>query len=322
MLLEFDLERDALQICDALHSRQITSEIKETRDDRFSLWVHEEDQLALARDLIEAWRAGDGVELAQAAEEGRRARKDQQRGQAREQQEAKRAQQAFDEARSGHAPAMSFGLIALCVGIHLLWVNGSGEAVFQALTIMEPDVTHVTRLIVGPLSFTWLPLPWNEPWRIFTPVLMHSVDGTGLRGLLSIHLIFNMMMLGYLGPRIETRHGSLYLAAFVILAGSLSNMLQYEVRSSPGFLGFSGVNYALLGLAWMRQRLPSPVDYGISDGTFQFLMLWMALGFMEELGSCMGLSAGSGFSMANWCHLGGLLVGFAWARVASRVSAR
>ena len=41
----------------------------------------------------------------------------------------------------------------------------------------------------------------------------------------------------------------------------------------------------------------------------QFMMIWFALGFVGN------------FGIANWCHLFGLLVGFAWAFIAHRVAA-
>ena len=70
----------------------------------------------------------------------------------------------------------------------------------------------------------------------------------------------------------------------------------------------SGVVYGLLGLIWLRGKLEPRVGYGLPRSTFQFMLIWLAFGFFPNSG------------VANWCHVGGILVGLAWAYLASKLS--
>ena len=312
LLTDFEVREEAERLSDALYACQIETEVSEGNSGRFGLWVYDQELMDRARELSDGWRDGAASELEEAAARGRQARAKHAKSAKREQQRAERLQQQVHSATEGTAPALSFGLIGLCLAIHGLRASGSGRTVFALLSFMDvrKDI-YGTIIPLGPFEFVWFPLPWDEPWRLVTPILVHQISGQGPMAFLSMHLIFNMLMLSSLGPRLERRHGSLYLGLFVIVSAALSNIAQYEIGGGPGFAGISGVVYGLIGLCWLRQRLQPGMDYGVTDGLFQFAMIWMLLGF---LATSMG--------MANWCHLGGLLVGFAWAQVATRLSRR
>jgi GlpG protein len=115
-----------------------------------------------------------------------------------------------------------------------------------------------------------------------------------------------MMMLGTFGRVIEGRHGARYLASFVLVAGVISNIAQFELAKSPLFSGMSGVVFGLLGMIWARGKLDPGIGYSLSRGTAQFAAIYLLLGFFPQ------------FGIANWCHLFGLLVGIAWAYLATR----
>ena len=140
----------------------------------------------------------------------------------------------------------------------------------------------------------------GQIWRIFTPCFIHF----GL-----IHLVFNLWMLFQIGSMLESRVGSGKLLLFVIVAGSLSNLVQGIIPRDVSWLpptlqgtllfgGMSGVLYGLFGWALSRQQR------GISGGLFfppstVFLLLaWMIAGFLFE-----------GLRIANWCHGVGFLIG-------------
>jgi len=171
--------------------------------------------------------------------------------------------------------------------------------VVGSLIIIDPRRPfEVTAFSVLGQRILWLGLPWHEPWRLITPVLVHF-DGW--------HILFNMLWLRDLGRIVEGRHGARHLLSFVLVSGILSNIAQYQIAQNPLFGGMSGVVYGLLGMIWVRGRIDPRAGYGLSRFTVQAMLLWMAIGFISPR-----------LAMANWCHLFGLLVGVVWGFVGAR----
>jgi membrane associated rhomboid family serine protease len=52
----------------------------------------------------------------------------------------------------------------------------------------------------------------------------------------------------------------------------------------------------------------------------QLMLIWLVLGFTGEFARGLGMTESVG--IANWCHLGGLLVGLGWAYVGAKLSKR
>jgi GlpG protein len=69
----------------------------------------------------------------------------------------------------------------------------------------------------------------------------------------------------------------------------------------------SGVVYGLFGYFWLRGRLDPSFGVNLQRSTVVILVGWMILGFVAR----------DVMRMANWAHLGGLVVGMAWGALAA-----
>ena len=130
-----------------------------------------------------------------------------------------------------------------------------------------------------------------QAWRYVTPAFIHfSV----------LHLVFNLLWWWYLGGQIEQRLGSGKLFILLIVGAALPNIAEF-FASGPRFGGLSGVVYALLGYSWLRARLQPDCGLAMPPALMGFMLVWLALGFLDMLGT----------PTANMAHLAGLLVGLA-----------
>jgi len=142
----------------------------------------------------------------------------------------------------------------------------------------------------------------TQPWGFFTSIFLHG----GLA-----HLFFNGFALLMFGPFLEQRIGSrkfleLFLAAGII--GSVFYFLFVLAGITPALpaLGASGAIYGILGaLAVLAPNMvvfvmfvPMPMRYAA--------VLWVAIEFLGTFSPASGI--------ANAAHLGGLLLGFVYAK--------
>ena len=134
----------------------------------------------------------------------------------------------------------------------------------------------------------------GEPWRLLTYSVLHS----GL-----VHLVFNTMMLVWLGPMLERAYGWWrFLAIYV--AGALGGSVLFCLLGDPRSLcvGGSGVLFGMMGAALVRnmragRHLFSFLDH---DGPRQLIGLIvtnLVLGMLIP-------------GVSNTAHVGGLLGGF------------
>ncbi|TKB56325.1 rhomboid family intramembrane serine protease GlpG [Ferrimonas aestuarii] len=178
------------------------------------------------------------------------------------------------------AGPLTLTIMVLCLAIYLPWFLGWQRPIFNVLHFFE----------------SWQAFSLAEGWRIFTPTLIHFDP---------MHIVFNLLWWWQLGGLIERRLGTGKLFVVLIVGGTLPNLVQFAMVG-PNFGGLSGVVYALVGYCWMMGRLRPESGIGLPQSYMMFLVLWMVAGF-------------AGFmNMANWAHLGGLVVGLAQAGLDSR----
>jgi len=302
LLRELGDEATAQRLVDALSDQGIETELKRG-EAKVSVWVIDEAHLRRASELASGWLEGGQSEaFEQSASRGSRARELTARIEERRQRHKDAIARQIQTRLKPRPSPLTWGLIALCVAVGLLTELGNERTMVATLTISDPRIpAGVTLISLFGTTLPWLELPWAEPWRLVTPVLVHF----GI-----IHILFNMLWLRDLGRIIEGTHGVRYLAAFVLTCAIISNVAQYEIGQKPLFAGMSGVVYGLLGLVWLRGRLDPWVGYGLSSSTMQFMLIWFVLGFVGN------------FGIANWCHLFGLLVGVCWAYLAHKLARR
>jgi GlpG protein len=184
--------------------------------------------------------------------------------------------------------------------------GGAMPAVNLRLLWQQAPVTVVV-LLLCLLVYGWQQLDWRsssallqltqpeQPWRWFTPMLLHFS---------LTHLVFNLAWWLYLGRQFEQQLGGRWLLLLTLTVAFISNAAQL-VMVNPQFGGMSGVVYGLFGYFWLAGLINPAQRLHISSGLAGFMLLWLLLGFFDVLW----------ISMANWAHLAGLLSGLLWAWV-------
>jgi GlpG protein len=274
-LVTLDSEDRARLLGDALYAEGVDTRVAESREGGFVVWVHDETQLDQARDLLQVFERSPDDPRFERARHEAEARR---RAEQKVQKKSRhRAVPVREEWRSrGAWGQLTVGLIVFTVAVTVL--AGFGD---------NTNVTAVLYCIPDRI------LDQGEAWRLITPIFLH---------LNLLHLAFNMWWLKDFGTFIERRHSPWMLAGLVISIGVLSNMAQ-ALLVHWKFGGMSGVVYGLFGYIWVRGRLDPTFGVRLERATVIILVGWMLLGFTGMM------------RMANMAHLGGLVVGVAWAVV-------
>ena len=188
----------------------------------------------------------------------------------------------------GHAPVV---ISLIVIAVITVW-----------LTSMSSNELAAGLMIVDPRQYEWVSLAdrlnalldtvsKGQIWRLITPDFLHFSWP---------HIIFNSVMLWFLGSQVEFIDGRTRLLVLALVASLLSNGLQYLV-TGPLFGGLSGVVYAIMGYCWLSQRrLPR---FQFPPALITFALAWMVLGF-TPLPNMLGMG-----NMANEAHLGGFIAG-------------
>jgi len=194
----------------------------------------------------------------------------------------------------GHAPVV---ISLIVIAVITVW-----------LTSMSRNELAAGLMIVDPRQYEWVSLAERlnalldtlskgQIWRLITPDFLHFSWP---------HIIFNSVMLWFLGSQVEFIDGRTRLLVLALVASLLSNGLQYLV-TGPLFGGLSGVVYAIMGYCWLSQRrLPR---FQFPPALITFALAWMVLGF-TPLPNMLGMG-----NMANEAHLGGFVAGLLVALV-------
>lgn len=171
-------------------------------------------------------------------------------------------------------------------------------ALLCLLVYAAPFLPELGRRVYGMLFYApGLDALFTEPWRLFTPMLLHfSV----------LHIAFNLMWWLDLGGNVEKRQGSGRLLSVTLLVAAVSNTAQFLV-TGPEFGGLSGVVYGLLGYVWVQGRLRPASGLFLPNNVLFIMLAWLLLCWTGLLGP-----------VANHAHLAGLLAGAAlgwfWAQ--------
>lgn len=204
-----------------------------------------------------------------------------------------------DSYRSGWA---SWGLEApVC---RLIIIACTAVYVVQLLTVQSGVVTDL--LDLDPRSV----LGGGQIWRIVTMAFLHDPISVW-------HILFNMLFLWWFGQETEARLGSNEFARFYfagILLASLTYLILAVIVGNPRpAIGASGAVMAVvMYYAYFNPRKQILVFF-----VFPIELRWIVVGYvifnlqpvLLELGG-----GGHGGNVANSAHLGGLLLGYLYAR--------
>ena len=191
-----------------------------------------------------------------------------------------------------HAPLV---LGAIVLAVLMVWVTAMGRNELAALLMIVDPRYYDWTTLAGRIDALASTLASGQVWRLLTPDFLHFSW---------THIIFNSVMLWFLGSQIEWFDGRGRLLALFLATSIFSNGLQYLV-SGPLFGGLSGVVYGILGYCWLSQRkLPR---FQFPPALVTFAVVWMVIGF-TPFTEMLGLGR-----MANEAHLGGFVSGVALA---------
>ena len=317
---EFSNEQEARRLGDYLYAKGIPNDVDED-DGEWTLWIHDDDQLAQAATELEAFRANPTNR--QYAEGARQAAALRKKEAAQDARAAKRQvdvrTQVFGQSTMG-TPYFTFFLIGLCVMVQVLAVAEKNLDVLKISNFGATQHITVTTISTGEknqkVNNTFLAeitgkkvlvgsnyetTGTGQVWRLVTPMLLHFGW---------MHFIFNLYWLYFLGVGMEGRLGTGRFLGFILLVAVLSNLGQYMI-SGPNFGGMSGVNYGLFGYLWIRGNRDPSFGLQLDQGTITMLLIWFAICFTGLVGP-----------IANTAHTLGLVVGVAAGWLAAQRAMR
>ena len=284
-------EANATTFSDYLYVQGITSSV-EAEKEGWAVWIHSEDELPKARELLRAFRGNPhDPQFHQEAQQAQQLR-------AREEQEQKKASQRYFDRNRVFARRLVFGLgivtlslIIVSTVVTVLYTFGLVRPFLQAFMISQYP-KGAPEIVSG------------QVWRLITPIFLHAkLNNFQTYGFL--HLLFNMMWLADLGTMIELRQGSWRLGVLVLVTAALSNYAQY-VMSGPRFFGMSGVVYGLFGYVWLRGKFDPGSGLFLHSQTVTMMLIWF---FMCLVGVIP--------YVANTVHTVGLFTGMMWGYFSS-----
>lgn len=308
MLTTIADESRAHRFGDYLLTRNIDATVESATSGGWVVWVVDDDDIPQAQDELRAFEQDPNHARYNNAQ------RDAERVRARREQEQQRLAKNYVDVRTNWSKVASRRvpvtgvLIGGSILVALLTAAMMGEGLPAAAWWLMFSPSQEQMGFGAILS--------GQIWRLLTPIFLHF-------GIL--HLFFNMLWTADLGRQIERQRGSGRLAALVVVAAVVSNVLEHlfefgfdvpgVIRFAPGISfvngepalslagGMSGVVYALFGFVWMRGRYAPQQGMGVSQQTVMILMIWLVICLIGWL------------NIANMAHFSGLAVGLiaGWA---------
>lgn len=169
----------------------------------------------------------------------------------------------------------------------LIIVNGAAFLLTQVFGVIR----------IEPFAFVPLWFP-RQPWSIITYMFLHGSI---------MHLLFNMLGLYFLGPRLEARLGGRQFLSLYFVSGVMAAAVSVVFTRAP-IIGASGAVFGvLLGYAkyWPRDRL---YLMGIVPVEVRALVIVLTVASLF-----FGFTGGGG-NIAHFAHLGGFVGGFLYLK--------
>jgi len=283
-------ESNARTFGDFLYVQGIQNQVEFSKGEGWGIWVNEEEKIESASQLLSGFRQNPTDSKyrteAKTAEElraKRSAEDDAWRKRLRDRRELFKPLAGY-----GFGP-LTFALMIISIIVFVLSHFGDNIEPIRRLFISEFRDSSLTEIRQGQI------------WRLVTPIFIHFNIP---------HIFFNMLWMRDLGSMIEGRQSSWLLGLLVLVIAVGSNLAQFYIHHSPAFGGMSGVVYGLLGYIWIRGKLDPASGLFLHPSTVTMMAVWLVLGFSGILRDFIG-------EMANYTHLGGLLIGMAWGYFSS-----
>lgn len=320
---------DAQAFGDYLVTVNLPNHIEQGRDGSWQVWIERDDDTEQGQLQLREFTANpNDPKYKSAASKALAIRRE-------AEAQAEKRRRNFKDVRTSwsgvprHATTLTLMLIGVSVIIYMLQQTEFGPkmmgqlffftplrsliaeidgASLQTIAQMQDRFARAENLTIGGAFYEIL---HGQVWRLLTPALMHGSI---------IHLLFNCFYVLQFGSAIESQKGQRVFLPLVLLGAVISNCAQAIWQASipfggfGGFLGLSGINYALFGYVWMRGIVAPQERLGASQQTIGFMLAWMFL--------CMTPLVPN---VANAAHVVGLIVGVifgAWPRIVRTISRR
>ena len=291
----------ATRLSDYLYAKSIDNDVESGASGGWDIWVHDEEQLDLAKQELEAFLAdpdaGRYREAVQAAEERR---KKESADKAAFEKKVYDRKRIMRRSLLSSAP-VTFVLIVISITVTILGGLGSGSQLTQWLTITSYELGEVAYEFDESLP----EIQRGQVWRLITPIFIHASILLPPFGLL--HILFNMLWLRELGQMLEKAQGRRGILTKVLVLALLSNLGEFAL-SGPAFGGMSGVVFGLLGYIWMRGRFDLTSGLFVHSQTIIMMAIWFFL--------CLSGRRGA---IANGAHGVGMVAGIVWGYVSARL---
>lgn len=296
----------AVRLADYLTAQEMLASC-EPSGKAWAVWIRDEDHLDRAKLAWDEFQQNpDDPKFAGHEEQAAAILRDREERNERARENTRNANSLWQRPQLERLP-VTVGLIVVCVAVTLFAQFGrriSDNEDQDAPAHFAPVTRWVAfydpqNLIIGlGAASPFQNITEGQVWRLLTPIFLHfSIT----------HLLFNMMWLYRIGSVLEHRRGSLWFLGFVAVTGILSNVAEIGITGPSLLGGFSGVDYALFGYAWVYSLLYRDLGFELDQFTLGIMLLWLVGGFTGLLDGIVG------GRMANWAHLAGLIAGAAFA---------
>jgi membrane associated rhomboid family serine protease len=146
----------------------------------------------------------------------------------------------------------------------------------------------------------------SQPWTMITYMFLHG----GL-----MHLLFNMLGLFFLGPRVELRLGPKRFFSLYMISGISGALLSFVFARHAPIIGASG---AIFGVMFAYARF-WPRDKFLFWYVIPIEARWLVLGYAAW--SIFSGYQGSRGGVADFAHLGGFVGAFLYLQFIARTAA-
>jgi membrane associated rhomboid family serine protease len=175
----------------------------------------------------------------------------------------------------------------------------------QRLLIINGIVFMLQMLTQDVLTFYLAFVPSDvllRPWTVITYMFAHGSF---------FHIFFNMLVLFFFGPPLESRWGSSEFLKFYFICGIGGAALSFLFAFHAPIIGASAAVYGVM-LAFAMNWPDSQIYiWGILPVKAKFLVAFLAVF------SIMSMAGGGGGNIAHAAHLGGFVAAFLYLKLSS-----
>lgn len=306
-------ERDARRFLAFLITQDIEATC-EREGEAWAVWIHDEDRLTQARNLLKDYQNHPDDPRFQDAQ--RVANQKLQDTLAKRDAASKNVVEVRGQWRGGNVVGRSAPLVIALIVISLLVAALTNfgtlldSSAYRSLSFVEVNLDGLRKGQPPPPAFR--DILKGQVWRLVTPIFIHFG---------AMHLAFNSLALFMLGSQMEARRGPYFFVLFLFVAAVISNAAQ--AIGSPAhafsFGGLSGVLYAIFGYMWIVVLNGNRERYDLSSSNIAIMLGWLVLCILRELPATADMVK---FiipeNIANVAHVAGLVVGVAFGAAARK----